>query len=141
MMAPLPRPWRAIFALEIPLTVVVVVIWIATPATYLKETLDLTAGPTELLLLRLYAGIVGSLVIGFYTWLLAQKAVHMPTFRAFQVSLGAGDVAIIAASVLAWPPQPTHGMLFLQIGTAAFWGIVRAVFWLRTRGYTRADTT
>lgn len=134
MKAPLSRAWRAIFAVEIPVTAVAVGIWLASPATYLHGMLGMTAsGPPELLLLRLYAATVGSLVIGFYTWLLAQKAVHMPTFRAFQVCLGAGDVAMILATVLAWPTQAPHDMLAMQIGLAALWGTIRAVFWLQTR--------
>jgi hypothetical protein len=85
-------------------------------------------GAAEVLLLRLYAGTVASLVFGFYAWLLSRPAVHVPTFRAFQACLGLGDVFIVAASLAHLSTSTRPGMLGVQIGMATLWGIVRVVY-------------
>jgi hypothetical protein len=129
----LPRGWRTTFRVEIPLVAVTLAYWLAAPEDYLRTTLAIAApGPPEVLLLRLYAGTVGSLVLGFYAWLLWQPLVHRPTFRAFQASLGFGDVAIVVASVVHWPHTQEHTMLAVQIGMAAAWGMVRVGYLVGT---------
>jgi hypothetical protein len=131
---PIPQLWRGIFSIEIPLVVFALGSWLFQPETYLRYTIGITApGEAEIFLLRLYAGTIASLVFGFYAWLLLQPAVHMPTFRAFQVCLAAGDVFIIAASLAFWSANQRHDTLLLQMGMAALWGIVRVVFLLTTR--------
>ena len=138
--APLPRSWRVTFVVELPLVLGTLAFWLAAPATYLRDTVGIAApGAAEILLLRLYAGTVGSLVFGFYAWLLAQKAVHVATFRAFQASLGLGDVAIVLASLAAWSDSERHDMLGIQIGMATLWGIIRLVFLIRRPGHAAAS--
>src|SRR5690349_18867925 len=99
-MAPLPRAWRIVFAIELPLVLGTVVFWTVAPRAYLADTVGIASpGAADVLLLRLYAGTVASLVFGFYAWMLSRRAVHVPTFRAFQVCLGLGDVFIVAAGL------------------------------------------
>ncbi len=130
--APLPRFWRRLFLVELPLVLSALGLWLAAPTTYLRDTVGIAQpGPPEVLLLRLYAGTVGSLVLGFYGWLLLQRSVHLPTFRAFQVCLGVGDLAIFAAGVAHWPATDRHDLLAVQMGMAALWGVVRSVYVLR----------
>ncbi len=138
-MAPLPRRWRAVFSLELPLVAITLALWLAAPETYLRDTVGIAQpGAAEVLLLRLYAGTVASLVFGFYAWMLAQSRVHGPTFRAFQVCLGVGDVALVAASLAHWSHAAQHTMLATQIAMATLWGVVRTVFLLRRADATRA---
>lgn len=128
-LAPLPSGWRRLFWIEIPLVAGTLLLWLLAPERYLHDTLGIaTPGPAEVLLLRLYAGSVGSLVLCFYAWWLAQRVVHRPAFRAFQVCLGLGDLAIVAASLLHWPHAVEHGMLAVQIGMALLWGGLRTGF-------------
>lgn len=125
--------WRKVFFMELPLVLITLALWLIAPITYLRDTVGIARpGPPEVLLLRLYAGTVGSLVFGFYAWLLSRRDVHLPTFRAFQVCLLAGDVAMIAASVAHWPHATQHALLAGQIGLAALWGCVRCGYLLRS---------
>ena len=131
---PLPAGWRQVFWVEIPLVALTLVLWLAAPETYLRDTVGIAApGPAEVFLLRLYAGTVGSLVFGFYAWLLWQKAVHVPTFRAFQVWLGVGDVAMVVGAALYWSHASRHDLLATQIGLATLWGGLRGWYLWRTR--------
>ncbi len=137
--APLPRAWRLVFAVEIPLVAGTVVYWLVAPATYLHDAVGVAAPrPPDVLLLRLYAGSVASLALVFYTWLLAQPRVHQATFRAFQVCLGVGDAAIVAASLAYWAAASDRRLLAAQLGMAAFWGMVRAVFVVQRGGGSSA---
>lgn len=130
--AALPNGWRRLFTVELPLVAVTLALWLIAPTIYLHDTLGIARpGASEVLLLRLYAGTVGSLVFAFYAWLLWQKTVHGPTFRAFQVCLGLGDVAVVAASAAHWSSATAHGPLTAQIAMAALWGVLRGVFLLR----------
>ncbi len=131
-LTPLPAGWRRLFFVELPLVAVTLALWLLAPATYLHDTVGIAApGAPEILLLRLYAGTVASLVFGFYAWLLWQPTVHRPTFRAFQACLGAGDVAVVAASLAHWPHATNHTLLAAQIGMATLWGAVRGGYLLR----------
>ncbi len=132
--APLPRFWRWLFLIEIPLTAVTLAIWIVQPHVYLHDMIGITAPQdAELFLLRLYAGSVTSLVLSFYFWLLLKPTVHLPTFRVYQICLGIGDVFVVAASLAYWSTARIQPGLILQIVLALFWGSLRIVFLIRTR--------
>ena len=141
VVAPLARGWRTLFAVEIPLVAGAVLFWLLAPTAYLRDVVGVAApGPAEVQLLRLYAGSVASLALGFYAWLLTQPAVHTATFRAFQVCLGVGDAAIIAAS-LARGDAVSHSHLpAAQIGMAASWLVVRVVYVCRGAPGVRTGT-
>jgi hypothetical protein len=131
---PLPRFWRGLFFIEIPLVAFTLALWVFQPDTYLHDAIGITTpGEAERFLLRLSAGTVASLILAFYGWLLIQPTVHLPTFRAYQVCLGIGDVFIIAASLMYWPANQQHDALIAQIAMACFWGLIRIIFLIRTR--------
>jgi hypothetical protein len=130
----LPRGWRLLFAVELPLVAGTLLYWLAAPDDYLETAIGVSSpGAPERLLLRLYAGTVGALVFGFYAWLLAQRRLHLPSFYAFQWALAAGDLAIIAASLGYWASAGGRAALALQIAMAALWGALRVAFLLTRR--------
>lgn len=128
-----PRGWWRTFCVELPLVGGTVVFWLARPDVFLRDSVGIAApGDPERYLLRLYAGVVATLVFWFYGRVLLAERIDVPTFRRLQESLLLGDVAIVALGVGAWGQLPVApAMLAAQIGMATFWGLARVAYLLR----------
>jgi hypothetical protein len=134
MTVALPRFWRRLFFVELPLTLGTVIYWLLQPLDYLHRTLGPAASEQDVPLLMLYAGVVFTLVFWFYARLLLRPTVHLPTFRLYQEALLLGDAWIVAAG--AWiltkglgPPDTTGAAMAM----ASVWGVLRVIFLTRVR--------
>ncbi|MFN7145318.1 MAG: hypothetical protein ACK4YP_16210 [Myxococcota bacterium] len=140
--APLPRAWRGLFALEIPLVGGTVLYWLLLPEAFLADALGLTdVRPEVLVLLFSYVSATVSSVVWLYARLLARPTVHWPTFRLYQEALLVGDVGVVFtwAYGLATAPIP-RGPALVSIVMAIVWGAVRVAF-LRTARPPAGATT
>lgn len=128
---PLPRIWRAIFWVEIPLTLGAVIFWLFSPDVFLAQLLGENSAANQHAkpLLYSYAGVVFSLVLWMYTRLLLQKEVHIYSFCLFQEALLVGDIWIVINTLLNLPdaPVPLHNAT-LAMALATFWGGVRSIY-------------
>ena len=104
------------------------------PDEFLRSvySFDEVVPPARALLVS-YSGVVATLVFWFYARLLLSPTVHMPTFRSYQEALLLGDVWIVATwgyGLATGTEATVTGVV--GTGLAAFWGLVRVVFLLRT---------
>lgn len=128
---PLPRIWRILFLLELPLVAATVAWWLLQPRGYLDATLGPGAGGA-VPLVYLYAGVVFTTVVYFYARVLLRPEVHLPTFRAYQEALLLGDVWIVVVGL--WTLAQGVGtpeVAFASIAMATLWGTLRGVYLLR----------
>lgn len=128
----LPRTWRAVFLIEIPICVATAVYWIFGGAHYVRETWALSADAGHLGLLRMQAGVLLSILVWFYgRWLIAGVR-DLAAFRFFQEGLALGDVFILVGAAFAVARGEVSSKMGLaQAGPAALWLVVRVVFLLR----------
>lgn len=131
----IPRGWWLAFLVELPLVAATVIYWVVAPDGFLTASVGISEpGPPERYLLRLYAGVVGTLVFWFYARVLLSQRIHLPTFRLLQEALLLGDVVIVGVGLAVWGDLAVEpAMLAAQVGMATFWGSVRVAFLARVR--------
>jgi len=125
----LPRLWRGIFWVEVPITLGSVAYWLAAPDTFLEQLLGAGDHSAAHGLLYMYAGVVASLVGWLYVRFLLQPDLHLPSFRLFQEALLLGDVWIVAHVLVTLPSAgPPLQTAIAASSMAGFWGLVRAIY-------------
>lgn len=133
--APLPRRWRMLFLVEVPIVAATVLYWMLSPDAFLTQTFGI-ADPSDGArgLLYSYAGVTATTVMWFYARLLLAPAVHVPTFRRYQEALLLGDVWIVVAWGAALVAGGTpRGPALAGIGMATLWGTIRSIYLVRTQ--------
>ena len=124
----LPRTWRRIFAIEIPLTLGACAYWAFSPGAHLGAAFGAgVAGPAAHSLLTQLTAVVFSLVVWFYgRWLFTSGAIALRPFRYLQEGFALGDVGLIVMAVQ---------QLLQGVGTPAVWiaQAVMAALWLMVR--------
>ncbi len=136
--APLPRRWRILFLLELPLIFGTVGYWLLAPLDYLERALgsDPVANAHAVPLLLAHAGVVFSMVGWLYARLLLAPTVHVRSFRRVQEALLVGDLWIVVSALALAPAQYDPQVRATSATAAALalgWGIVRSVYLLRSR--------
>lgn len=132
----MPRFWRLLFLVELPLVGGTVLFALVAPAEFAREAFGIGAldGP-ETTLLFSYVSVVATAVLWFYARLLLGRDIHIPTFRRYQEALLAGDVGIVAIWSWALSAGTVGGAAPVAgLALALFWGLVRLVFLFRVRG-------
>jgi hypothetical protein len=133
----LPRRWRRVFAIELPLTAGACLYWTVAAPAHLETLFGPgTASPAALILLAQLAAVVFSLVVWFYgRWLLGRGDIQLRPFRYLQEGFAIGDVILIAvAAHCLWTGAGTPAPWLAQAGMAGLWLAVRVVFLVRERG-------
>jgi hypothetical protein len=127
----LPRRWRTVFAIELPLTAGACLYWTLAAPRHLEAMFGPgTASPAALTVLAQLTAVVFSLVVWFYgRWLLGRGEVQLRPFRYLQEGFAIGDVVLIAvAAHCLRTGAGTPALWIAQLGMAGLWLAVRVLF-------------
>jgi hypothetical protein len=131
--ASVPRPWRIVFSVEIPICLGTCLLWLLAPAEYLGGLLGKRPHDVaDYLLLQQSTAVVFSMFVYFYGRVLLGRRVDLRTFRYLQEAMALGDVIVLVATWAAHAYlAPRPDMLFAQAAMAAVWLGVRVLFLIR----------
>jgi hypothetical protein len=131
--AGVPRPWRIVFSVEIPICLGTCLLWLLAPAEYLGGFLgERPHDVADYLLLQQSTAVVFSMFVYFYGRVLLSRRVDLRTFRYLQEAMALGDVIVLVESWAAHAYlAPRPDMLFAQVAMAALWLGVRVLFLIR----------
>jgi hypothetical protein len=125
--------WRALFLVEVPLTLATCVYWVVAGGSHLTAMYGAASAPALALLTQL-TGVVFSLVVWFYgRWLLSSRPVELRPFRYLQEGFALGDVFLVLAALDALRRGLGGPAVWIaQAAMAGLWLAVRVVFLVRT---------